>query len=306
MSKKFGKFLLFSAITGAAIYGAYQYLQKKDEMVSADTHENDDDDFDDFSEDLDEDLNNSKERSYVSLNLDKAEAFATEAFHKAKEVISGSVAQVRETVKSVAEGTASPDSNFTDLTAINKDAAKASEPEENASPSETQTDASEETSSTEEAEKAAAPANEAAADGTERRNATNLSRLVIDEGSGHVFAADALVTPGVGDGIFADGVVYAGEGVDLAAIEGEAVHHPVAGLGGAGGEIHLAWFAVEAAGDGGTGSFKRRFCGAALTMQAGGVRQILHFQESVKRFQQRHFVGGGVKVDHGDRLLSYN
>ena len=171
MSKKFGKFLLFSAITGAAIYGAYQYLQKKDEMVPADTHENDDDDFDDFSEDLDEDLNNSKERSYVSLNLDKAEAFATEAFHKAKEVISGSVAQVRETVKSVAEGTASPDSNFTDLTAINKDAAKASEPEENASPSETQTDASEETSSTEEAEKAFAPVNEAAADSAQEETA---------------------------------------------------------------------------------------------------------------------------------------
>lgn len=171
MSKKFGKFLLFSAITGAAIYGAYQYLQKKDEMVSADTHENDDDDFDDFSEDLDEDLNNSKERSYVSLNLDKAEAFATEAFHKAKEVISGSVAQVRETVKSVAEGTASPDSNFTDLTAINKDAAKASEPEENASPSETQADASEETSSTEETEKAPAPANEAAADSAQEETA---------------------------------------------------------------------------------------------------------------------------------------
>ena len=169
MSKKFGKFLLFSAITGAAIYGAYQYLQKKDEMVSADTEE--DDDFDDFSEDLDEDLNNSKERSYVSLNLDKAEAFATEAFHKAKEVISGSVAQVRETVKSVAEGTASPDSNFTDLTAINKDAAKASEPEENASPSKTQADASEETSSTEEAEKAAAPANEAAADSAQEETA---------------------------------------------------------------------------------------------------------------------------------------
>lgn len=171
MSKKFGKFLLFSAITGAAIYGAYQYLQKKDEMVSADTNENDDDDFDDFSEDLDEDLNNSKERSYVSLNLDKAEAFATEAFHKAKEVISGSVAQVRETVKSVAEGTASPDSNFTDLTAINKDAAKASEPEENASPSGTQTDASEETSSTEEAEKAFAPVNEAAADSAQEETA---------------------------------------------------------------------------------------------------------------------------------------
>ena len=30
MSKKFGKFLLFSAVAGAAAYGAYQYLQKKE------------------------------------------------------------------------------------------------------------------------------------------------------------------------------------------------------------------------------------------------------------------------------------
>lgn len=163
MSKKFGKFLLFSAITGAAVYGAYQYLQKKDEMVSADTPENDDDDFDDFSEDLDEDLNNSKERSYVSLNLDKAEAFATEAFHKAKEVISGSVAQVRETVKSVAEGTASPDSNFTDLTAINKDAARASQPEENAASSEAQS------------ESKAAPANDTAADSAQEGSADPIA-----------------------------------------------------------------------------------------------------------------------------------
>ena len=33
MSKKFGKFLLFSAVAGAAAYGAYQYLQKKDKAT---------------------------------------------------------------------------------------------------------------------------------------------------------------------------------------------------------------------------------------------------------------------------------
>ena len=63
MSKKFGKFLLFSAVAGAAAYGAYQYLQKKDKITPAGTAEEPDEDFDDFSEDLDEDVNTSKERS---------------------------------------------------------------------------------------------------------------------------------------------------------------------------------------------------------------------------------------------------
>ena len=53
MSKKFGKFLLFSAVAGAAAYGAYQYLQKKDKITPAGTAEEPDEDFDDFSEDLD-------------------------------------------------------------------------------------------------------------------------------------------------------------------------------------------------------------------------------------------------------------
>lgn len=98
MSKKFGKFLLFSAIAGAAVYGAYQYLQKKEHNTVL-SGEEDDDDFDDFTEDLDEDLSASgKDRSYVSLNLDKAEAFAAEAFSKAKEVITDSVQQVKDTV----------------------------------------------------------------------------------------------------------------------------------------------------------------------------------------------------------------
>ena len=122
MSKKFGKFLLFSAVAGAAAYGAYQYLQKKDKITPAGTAEEPDEDFDDFSEDLDEDVNTSKERSYVSLNLDKAEAIATEAFHKAKEVIADSVQQVKETVRAVTEGQTVSEGNFTDLTAISKEA----------------------------------------------------------------------------------------------------------------------------------------------------------------------------------------
>lgn len=121
MSKKFGKFLLFSAVAGAAAYGTYQYLQKKDDNSSSGKSEDTDDDFDDFSEDLDEEETATKPRSYVSLNLDKAEAIASEAFHKAKEVITDSVQQVKDTVKSVKEGQSVPESSFTDLTALNKE-----------------------------------------------------------------------------------------------------------------------------------------------------------------------------------------
>lgn len=121
MSKKFGKYLLFTAVAGAAAYGAYHYLQAKDKAPSSPDGEDTDDDFDDFSEDLDEDADTEKDRSYVSLNLDKAEAIASEAFHRAKEVIADSVQQVKETVKSVTESQVSSESNFTDLTAINKE-----------------------------------------------------------------------------------------------------------------------------------------------------------------------------------------
>lgn len=130
MSKKFGKFLLFSAVAGAAAYGAYHYFQTKDETPSSNNDEDNDDDFDDFSEDLDDDTTETKERSYVSLNLDKAEAIAAEAFHKAKEVITDSVQQVKDTVKSVTEGQGAPESSFTDLTAINKEKTKAETPQE--------------------------------------------------------------------------------------------------------------------------------------------------------------------------------
>lgn len=130
MSKSFGKFLLCSALVAGAAYGAYSYLQKKDIITHPEAGDDTDDDFDDFSEDLDEDLTSSKDRSYVSLNLDKAEALATEAFHKAKEVITDSVQQVKDTVKSVADNQ-STHTSFTDLSEISredvKEAAEAAE-----------------------------------------------------------------------------------------------------------------------------------------------------------------------------------
>ena len=121
MSKKFGKFLLFSAVAGAAAYGAYQYLQNKEQTASPAATDDADDDLDDFNEDLDEEPTADKERSYVSLNLDKAAAIASESFHKAKEVIADSVQQVRDTVKSVTEGQGASETNFTDLTALKKE-----------------------------------------------------------------------------------------------------------------------------------------------------------------------------------------
>lgn len=114
MSKKFGKFLLFSAVAGAAAYGAWQYLSQKEKSTVLNNQ--DDEDFDDFNEDLDEDVAPQKERSYVSLNLDKAEALATEAFHKAKEVITDSVQKVKESVIESASQENPPVADVTDQT----------------------------------------------------------------------------------------------------------------------------------------------------------------------------------------------
>jgi len=78
--KKFGKFLLFSAAVGAVAAGAYYYFQNK-EKISNDDFDGDDD-FDDFSEDLDSDKNNhsdNTERSYVSLDMDTREGSSPEA-----------------------------------------------------------------------------------------------------------------------------------------------------------------------------------------------------------------------------------
>lgn len=74
MAKKFGKFLLFTAAVGTAAAAAYYYMQKKDSAM-AESQDNDDD-YDDFSEDLEDDAETS--RNYVSLNFDSASAEASE------------------------------------------------------------------------------------------------------------------------------------------------------------------------------------------------------------------------------------
>ena len=66
MAKKLGKLFLFSAAVGAVAGSAYYYLQHRDSIVKSDVPSEEDDDFDDFSEDLDEE----PERSYVDLDFD--------------------------------------------------------------------------------------------------------------------------------------------------------------------------------------------------------------------------------------------
>ena len=65
MAKKFGKFLLFTAAVGGAAAAAYYYFQKKD----AESIASEDEDYDDFSEDLDDDPETGKK--YVTLTPDE-------------------------------------------------------------------------------------------------------------------------------------------------------------------------------------------------------------------------------------------
>ena len=58
MAKKFGKFLMFTAFAGAAMAGAYYYLQNKNSSYSDDM--DDDDDYDDFHDDSDIDAENDE------------------------------------------------------------------------------------------------------------------------------------------------------------------------------------------------------------------------------------------------------
>ena len=91
MAKKFGKFMLFSALAGAAAAGTYYYLQRKqgEQRISYD----DADDFDIFDEDIDADMNASaaKNRSYVALEFENAKEKlgekVIEAIDKTKEKV---------------------------------------------------------------------------------------------------------------------------------------------------------------------------------------------------------------------------
>ena len=96
MAKKFGRFVLFSALAGAAAAGTYYYLQKKQDdplkdIDMADDFDDFDDDFDDDTEDTPSESHTNKNRSYVSLDLDSAKEIigekVIETIDKTKEKI---------------------------------------------------------------------------------------------------------------------------------------------------------------------------------------------------------------------------
>ena len=108
MAKKFGKFLMATAALGAAAAGAYYYLQGKNRF--ADESFDDDDDFDNFDDDLEEDETSKEaDRSYVDLDLEKAEEFkeglkaaTAEASDKVVGAVKDTAEKAADTVKEAA------------------------------------------------------------------------------------------------------------------------------------------------------------------------------------------------------------
>lgn len=97
MAKKFGKFLLLTAAVGSAAAAVYYYMQKKDSVTDIP----EDEDYDDFSDNLNEDSDSS--RNYVSLNPDgKADEPAKEDSEK-KDSFTPLTEQVKKTEESVEE-----------------------------------------------------------------------------------------------------------------------------------------------------------------------------------------------------------
>lgn len=97
MAKKFGKFLLFTAAVGSAAAAVYYYMRKKDSVIDIPA----DEDYDDFSEDLDDKTESS--RNYVSLNTDaKTESPAEEDSEK-KDTFTPLSEQVKKTEETVEE-----------------------------------------------------------------------------------------------------------------------------------------------------------------------------------------------------------
>jgi len=77
MAKKLGRLVVFSALAGAVAAGTYYLLQKKQDeplkdIDSADDFDDFDDDLDDDTEDMTSDSHSTKNRSYVSLDLEGA------------------------------------------------------------------------------------------------------------------------------------------------------------------------------------------------------------------------------------------
>lgn len=86
MAKKFGKFLAFTAIAGAAAAGVYYYFNR--EGITEDAKP-------DFAKDVDNFFENKKSREYVSLN--------NVASDENKEALKNAVEQATEEIKETAE-----------------------------------------------------------------------------------------------------------------------------------------------------------------------------------------------------------
>ncbi|MBO4902000.1 MAG: hypothetical protein J5518_04345 [Lachnospiraceae bacterium] len=85
MAKKFGKFVFFTALLGAAAAGVYYYLNRDEEGTATA----------DFSRDVDDFFDGKKNRDYVSLN--------NVAGDENKEAMKNVVEQVAEELREKAE-----------------------------------------------------------------------------------------------------------------------------------------------------------------------------------------------------------
>lgn len=116
MAKKFGRFLMFTAVAGAVAAGAYYYLQNKNSSYSDDL--DDDDDFDDFSDDSDDMEEKDSTRNYVDLNLEKAENAVSDTIDHVKDAAATATqeaaAAIKEAVKDIEDSTESKVEEFFD------------------------------------------------------------------------------------------------------------------------------------------------------------------------------------------------
>lgn len=92
---KLGKFLLFSAVVGAAAAGVYHYMQNKNNSVEEFDDFDDFDDLDDFDDDK-ESKEDSEKRGYVAL--DTAKTFVSETASKAKDAATKVGKKIKSTI----------------------------------------------------------------------------------------------------------------------------------------------------------------------------------------------------------------
>lgn len=133
MAKKFGKFVLFSALAGAVAAGTYHYLQSRKNDPLDDT--DDFDDFDSFDEDLeDEDFSSDaacacppKSRPHVALDLDNAKGILGE---KVIETIDKAKERLDKAQEFIGEVTSSGSAAYTDMEMPSSSAENSDEPRE--------------------------------------------------------------------------------------------------------------------------------------------------------------------------------